>query len=196
MSRLQTKREGPEGPEARAWHTEARGLSTVTWGGPAETAEWSWGARTCGASHIPEELCRLLGSRWEGSQWKVLSRGTDVTCVPTGCWVEHRLKAARSRGPVTTRIQVRKDGGSGEVRGTLTTDTYRIGWAAPPHLCLQNSSSPVPDTPEALCGGCGVDTGLRGPRKLCGPETRLSAPGLAADERSMTGAQGCQCGFS
>lgn len=126
MSRLQTKREGPEGPEARAWHTEARGLSTVTWGGAAETAEWSWGARTCGASHIPEELCRLLGSRWEGSQWKVLSRGTDVTCVPAGCWVEHRLKAARSRGPVTTRIQVRKDGGSGEVRGTLTTDTYRM----------------------------------------------------------------------
>lgn len=63
-------------------------------------------------------------------------------------------------------------------------------WAAPPHLCLQNSSSPGPHTPEVPRAGRGVDTGLRGPRELCGPETRLPALGLAADDRSMTGARG------
>lgn len=69
-------------------------------------------------------------------------------------------------------------------------------WAAPPHLCLQNSSSPGPHTLEVPRAGRGVDTGLRGPRELCGPETHLPALSLAADDRSMTGARGCQRGFS
>lgn len=172
--------------------SEASGLSRVTQGCSRDSRVVSGGQSMWSLAH-PRRA--LPFARLEmGNQGKVLGRGTEVTCVPAGCWVEHRLKAARSRGPVTARIQVRKDSGSRTEGGTLTTDA--IGCAAPPHLRLQNSSSPVPGTPDVPCGGCGMDTGLCGPRELCGPESRPPALGLAADERSMTGARGCQCGFS